>query len=192
MKHMKVAILLATGLLTAAAAAEAQEKKSEEKKMEMPKPGPEHKKLGYFVGDWRSETDVKPGPWGPGGKMTGDSHCTWMDGGYFVVCRENATGSMGKIQGLGIMGWDASSKQYTWNGFNSMGENERATGTLEGKTWTYVNESMMGGKTVKGRYTMTEMSPTSYGFKFEMSEDGKTWSSMMDGKVTKKGAASKM
>jgi hypothetical protein len=192
MKHVKIAILLASGLLTAAAAAQAQEKKAEEKKMEMPKPSAEHKKLGYFVGDWRTESDVKPGPWGPGGKMTGDSHCTWMPGGYFVVCHENASGSMGKIQGIGVMGWDAGAKQYTWNGFNSMGENEHAAGTHEGASWVYTTESMMNGKAIKSRYTMTEKSPAAYDFKFETSEDGKTWSSMMEGKVTKKGTEKKM
>ena len=191
MRHMKIALLLTSGLLTATVAAQAQEKKSEERKMEMPKPAAEHKRLGFFVGNWKSEGEAKPGPWGPGGKMTGDSHCTWMSGGYFVVCHENASGAMGKMQGLGVFGYDPNAKQYTWNGFNSMGENEHATGKLDGKVWTYENESAMGGKTMKGRYTITETSPTSYDFKFEMSEDGKTWNGMMEGKVTKQGAEKK-
>jgi hypothetical protein len=39
---------------------------------------------------------------------------------------------------------------------------------------------------------MVETSPTSYDFKMETSEDGKTWSPMMEGKVTKKVAEKKM
>ena len=191
MKHMKMAILLTSGLLTAAAAAPAQEKKSEEKKMEMPKPAAEHKRMGYFVGNWKSESDVKPGPWGAGGKMAGDAQCAWMQGEYFVVCHETATGTMGRVQGLSVFGYDANAKQYTWNGFNSMGENEHATGKVDGKVWTYENESAMAGKTMKGRYTITETSPTSYDFKFETSEDGRTWTGMMEGKVTKQGVAAK-
>jgi hypothetical protein len=186
MKHFKLAILVTAGLLTAAAAAQAQEKK-----MEAPKPAPEVKKLGYFAGDWTTEGEMKPGPWGAGGKMTGTSHCSWMQGGFFLVCRDEASGAMGRMHGLGVMGYDAASKTYTWNGFNSMGENEHASGSVEGKTWTYTNESMMNGKMVKGRYTITETSPTSYDFKMETSEDGKTWNAMMEGKVTKKGAAAK-
>jgi hypothetical protein len=50
MKHVRLAILLASGLLLATAALQAQEKK-----MEAPKPGPEVKKLGYFVGTWNTE-----------------------------------------------------------------------------------------------------------------------------------------
>jgi Protein of unknown function (DUF1579) len=180
MKHPKLAALVTSGLLTAAAAAQAQEK------MEAPKPSPEVKKLAFFVGNWHSEGEMKPGPWGPGGKMSGDSRCTWMSGDFFVVCHEEAAGSMGKVNGLGVMGYDADGKAYTWNGFNSMGENDRAMGTYDGKTWTYNNESMMNGKPMKGRYVIVETSPTSYDFKMESSEDGKTWTALMEGKVTKK------
>ena len=34
-----------------------------------PQPSPEHKKLGVFVGTWNDEAMMKPGPFGPGGKM---------------------------------------------------------------------------------------------------------------------------
>ncbi|MGH9365383.1 MAG: DUF1579 family protein [Thermoanaerobaculia bacterium] len=186
MKHFKLAVLVAAGFLTAAAAAQAQEKK-----MELPKPAPEVKNLGFFAGNWTSEGEMKPGPWGAGGKMTGTSHCSWMPGGYFLVCHEDGSGPMGKINGLGVMGYDAAAKAYTWNGFNSMGENEHAAGARDGKTWTYTNESMMNGKMIKGRYVITETSPSSYDFKMETSEDGKTWGAMMEGKVTKKAAAEK-
>ena len=134
---------------------------------------------------------MKAGPWGAGGKITGDSHCTWMSGGFFLVCTETGTGPMGKMHSMGVLGYDAAAKAYTYNGFNSMGENEHANGSVDGKTWTYTNESMMNGKMMKGRYVMTEASPTSYDFKMETSADGKTWSSMMEGKVTKKAAAEK-
>jgi hypothetical protein len=187
MKHLKLAILTTAGLLTAAAAAQAQEKK-----MEAPKPAPEVKNLSYFAGSWHSEGEMKPGPWGPGGKFSGESHCSWMQGGFFMVCNEDGSGPMGKMHGMGVMGYDAASKTYTWNGFNSMGENEKAAGSHDGKTWSYTAESMMNGKMMKGRYTMTETSPTSYDFKMESSEDGKTWAGLMEGKATKKAAEKKM
>ena len=181
MRNWKLAILVASGWLAAVAAAQAQEKK-----MELPKPGPEHKKLDYFVGNWHSEGEMKDGPWGPGGKMSGEAKCSWMPGEFFVVCHDEGVGPMGKMHGLGVMGYDAAAKAYTWNGFNSVGENEHASGTVEGKTWTYTNESMMGGKPMKGRYTMVEKSPTSYTFKFEGSGDEEAWSTLMEGTVTKK------
>jgi len=192
MRHSKLAILATAGLLAAAAAAQAQEKKTEEKKMEAPKPAPEVKNLSYFAGSWHSEGEMKPGPWGAGGKFSSDSRCSWMQGNFFMICHEDGTGPMGKMHGMGVMGYDAASKSYTWNGFNSMGESEKASGSRDGKTWTYTTDSMMGGKSVKGRYTMTETSPTSYDFKMESSEDGKTWSALMEGKTSKKVAEKKM
>ncbi|HYB54169.1 MAG TPA: DUF1579 family protein, partial [Thermoanaerobaculia bacterium] len=179
MRHSKLAILLALGLVTAAAAS------AQEKKMEAPKPAPEVQKLAYFVGNWTTEGEMKPGPWGAGGKITGSEHCVWMSGGFFVVCHSDGAGAMGNVYGLGVMGYDAAAKGYTWNGFNSMGENEHATGLYDGKSWVYTNEQMMGGKMIKGRYTVTETSATGYDFKLETSEDGKTWASMMEGKAAK-------
>ena len=44
----------------------------------------------------------------------------------------------------------------------------------------------MGPQTAKGRFTEKILSPTAYNFKFEMSMDGTTWTTVMDGKVTKK------
>lgn len=35
------------------------------------------------------------------------------------------------------------------------------------------------------RYTQKILSPTSFSFKFEVSQDGSNWSSMMEGKATK-------
>jgi len=58
---MKTTSTLLLGVLLAATAAFAQ--------MDIPKPGPEVKKLDYFVGHWTSEGNVKPGPMGPGGKF---------------------------------------------------------------------------------------------------------------------------
>ncbi len=95
MKHVKFVILVTVGLLVAAGAAQAQEKKESAKKqpakaapakMEMPKPGPEVKKLGYFVGTWSTTGDMKENPFGmPPGKFTMTSKCEWFPGGYQVV-----------------------------------------------------------------------------------------------------------
>ena len=57
-----------------------------------PKPGPEHARLAYFVGKWKTEGEMKPGPMGPGGKMSGTDTCEWYDGHFSVVCRSEGTG----------------------------------------------------------------------------------------------------
>jgi Protein of unknown function (DUF1579) len=156
-----------------------------------PKPAPELQKLKYFLGTWKTEGDVKPGPMGPGGKFTGVDHNAWMPGGFFIVGHNN--GSMGpmKVTGTSYLGYNAEEKVYTYNEFNSMGESVAAKGTVEGDTWTWTNEEKMQGKPVKGRFTEKITSPTSYDFKFEMSMDGKPFETVMEGKATKEAAAEK-
>jgi hypothetical protein len=153
--------------------------------MEMPKPGPEHKKLDMFAGAWTLEGDMKPSAMGPGGKMTENEKCEWMEGGFFVVCHSDLKSAMGNGVGLSLMGYSADDKAYTYREFNSWGEFDDSKGSVDGDTWTWTNDEKMGGVTMKGRFTMKVTSPTSYNFTFEMSQDGTKWSTVMDGKATK-------
>ena len=150
-----------------------------------PKPGPEVKKLDYFSGNWKSEGDTKPSPFGPGGKFTATEHNEWMEGGFFLLTHGNETTPMGSGTGVGVFGYDANEKVYTFDEFNSMGESVHAKGTLAGDTWTWTNEEKMQGKMMRGRYTIKTLSPTSYTFKFEMAPEGGAWSTVMEGKATK-------
>jgi hypothetical protein len=180
MKHIKLAILVASVLFTAAVAAQAQEKK-----MEAPKPGPEVKKLGYFVGTWKSEGELKENPFGmPAGKYASTDKCEWFSGGFHVVCHYNGKGPAGATHGMGILAYNPAQKVYTYYGIDSMGFAEESKGNVEGNTWTYTSESKMGDKTIHGRYSMTT-SADSYTFKYETSEDGQKWTLSMEGKSTK-------
>lgn len=153
---------------------------------EAPKPGPETKKLEVFAGKWKGESEMKPGPWGPGGKMTSESECTWFEGGFEIVCRETGKGAMGNTKSEAVLGWNGEEKVYKYMGFDSMGMMGSATGTVSGNTWSWSGEDKMGGKMIKSRYTIVVASPTSQSFKWETSEDGKTWSTAAEGKSTKK------
>lgn len=150
-----------------------------------PKPGPEVKKLDAFAGKWKGESEMKPGPWGPGGKMTSESECTWFEGGFQLVCRENSKGAMGNMKAESVLGWNGEEKVYKYAGFDSSGMMGAANGTVSGNTWTWTGEDKMGGKMIKSRYTIVVTSPTSYTFKWETSQDGTTWATAADGKSTK-------
>jgi hypothetical protein len=158
-----------------------------------PKPGPEHQKLGYFVGTWTSTGEIKPSPFGPGGKMTSNDTCEWFQGGFAVVCRSQGTTPMGPMKSLAILGYNAEEKVYTYYGVDNSPMNMASVpkGTVEGDTWTYNDESMMGGKKVKSRYLIKTASPTSYSFKFEMEQEPGKWTQVMEGTTTKKAAAKK-
>jgi hypothetical protein len=155
--------------------------------MGQPAPGPELKKLDFMAGDWTTEGDMKPGSGMPGGKFTVASHAEWMEGNFFLVEHSNSDmPGMGKFKELSVIGYDPERKVYTYEAFNSMGQDEISTGTVDGDTWTWLSDEHMGGMTMKGRFTMKVLSPTSYNMKFELSQDGKNWMTAMEGKATKK------
>jgi hypothetical protein len=153
--------------------------------MEMPKPGPELKKLDALAGKWTLEGEMKPGPMGPGGKMTETQKCEWMEGAFFLVCNAEFKSSMGDGTGLSVMGYSNDEKTYTYREFNSYGEFQDSRGSLDGDTWTWMGDEKEGGMTMKGRFSMKMISPTSYTFTFEMSQDGTKWNLVMDGKASK-------
>jgi hypothetical protein len=153
-----------------------------------PKPGPEHARLGYFVGKWTSEGEISENPMGmPSGKFTGSDNCEWFDGKFSVVCKSTSKGPMGETKGLGIMSYSSMEGVYTYYGTDSTGMAMTTVpkGKVDGKTWVYDDEAKMGDETVKNRYTIVEKSATSYSFKWEVQgPDG--WMTVMSG-VTKKG-----
>lgn len=154
--------------------------------MPIPKPAPELSKLDYFAGDWISDGDMKPGPMGPGGKISSTDEAHWMEGKFFLVIHSKFGGAMGSGTGISIMGYDPEHKVYTYNEFNSMGQAERSTGTVDGDTWTFTSDENFGGQIMKGRFTMKIQSPTAYTYKFDISPDGNQWTTVMDGSAKKK------
>jgi len=174
---MKTAATIFAAWILLAAAALAQ--------MEMPKPAPELKKLDLLAGTWTLDFDMKPGPMGPGGKITETQKCAWMEGSFYLVCNSTYTGSMGNGSGVAYMGYSSDDKVYTYRDFNSWGEFGDSKGQNDGDTWTWTSDEKMGGMTMKGRFTMKNVTATSYTCMYEMSQDGTKWNLVMDGKATK-------
>lgn len=152
-----------------------------------PKPGPEQERLGYFVGKWTAEGEMKPGPMGPGGKMTTSDNCEWFEGHYSVICRSEGTTPTGSTKSIGILGYSPEEKVYTYYGVDnsSMTMASVPKGTLKGDTWTYTDAGTMGGKKYKSRVIIKQLSPTSYSFKMDMQGPDGKWMPMMETKNTK-------
>jgi Protein of unknown function (DUF1579) len=153
---------------------------------ETPKPAPELKKLEYFVGTWIADGEMKPGPMGSGGKFTATNRVQWMDGGFFLVTHSEFRGAMGKGVETSYLGYDSDDRKYTYDSFNSLGEASHARGRLDGDTWIWLSETRVGPQTMKGRLTLRMRSATVYDFTFEVSADGTTWNTVLEGKDTKK------
>jgi hypothetical protein len=151
----------------------------------MPAPGPEHKKLAYFAGTWKSEGEMKPmGPFA-GGKMASSDRAEVFPGGFFLVTHSSGTGPMGPLTEMEVMGYDTKEQVYTYDGFNSAGEHEVYKGTVDGDTWIWTGNSDFGGKVLKGRFVVKVVSPTVYTYRFDYSPDGTAWTNILEGKSTK-------
>lgn len=147
-----------------------------------PQPGPEHQRLGFFVGKWTVEGEMKPGPMGPGGKMTSSDTCEWFDGRFSVICRSEGTGPFGPSKNLGILGYSAEEKVYTYYGVDNTNMTMASVpkGTVQGDTWTYTDESMMGGQKMKSRVIIKELSPSRYSFTMDVQGPDGKWLPLME------------
>lgn len=152
-----------------------------------PKPSAEHQRLAYFVGKWTSVGEAKPSPMGPGGKFTTTDTCEWFEGRFAVVCRGEGKTPMGPMKNLGLMSYSAEQKVYTYYAVDNSGMTMAsvAKGTVKGDTWTFTDESEMGGQKIKMMVTVREVSPTEYTFRMEVQgPDGKSMP-IMEAKNTK-------
>ena len=111
--------LLAAALFAVTAVADdkkpaADEKAMMEAMMKQATPGPEHKKLEPLVGDWTYTAKFWMAPGAPPMEMAGDDKCTWIMDGRFL--QDEVTGpaqaGMPPFQGLGLTGYDNTTKKY--------------------------------------------------------------------------------
>ena len=180
MKRINVLIsLLGVGLVTTLQA-------------QAPKPDPEVKKLHALVGHWTYEGEYKPGPLGPGGKITGVYDARMILGGFFLQAQETEKGAMGKTQNLEIDAYDPVNKNFVSNLYQSDGTKFSGTLTISGNTITWAGTWVIGGKGYQFKEPLVlagdSMSGTAKG---EVSADGKTWVPLFEGKFVKVKAAAK-
>ena len=148
-----------------------------------PKPGPEHKKLEYFVGKWTVEGEIKANEFVRAGKTVSTETATLGPGGFYVESRNE--GQLGTR--LAIIAYDSHAKVYTSYYASSVGFVGTATGTVNGNTWTWMVEDKYAGKSIKGRTTITMLSPTESTSKYEMADGKGGYTTIVEGKATKVG-----
>jgi hypothetical protein len=155
-------------------------------KQEMPKPGPEHQRLGVFVGNWTFEGELKPGPMGPGGKTTGTDRIEWMPGNFFVQRSYQGKSPNGETQGLEILGYDGAKKIYTFNAFDNLGNMASGTMSVKGNTWITTGTMTTAATTTRDRCSLEfGAGGSTLTMKCEISTDGKTWTPAFDGRAKK-------
>jgi hypothetical protein len=180
MSRMTYAAALISALVVAGSAAAAQGAAAA-----APKPGPEHQRLDYFAGTWKSDGEMKPGPFGPGGAMSGTVICEWFEGGFHLLCRSQGDGPMGETYALGIMGYNAASKRYTYYGIDNTGAGDPAYGRVSGATWVWEGEGLVGGQVMKSRYALKQLDADRYSWSWEVSGSSGAWTLVAQGTDTR-------
>lgn len=135
-----------------------------------PRPGPEHERLGYLIGQWKLEGEGKP-PSGPGEKISGTVSCEWFEGRFHMICRMDFASPATKQ--MEIFGYSPKDGAYSRYFINSDGSDGLITnGKVTGKTWDWSGEFKADGKTIHPRFVVTEVSPDSWISKGSVSIDG--------------------
>lgn len=150
-----------------------------------PVPEPEARRLEYFAGTWDFRLEMKPSAFGSGGLVTGTDRNAMLPGSFFLVRRYETKSPVGEFRGLEVLGWDAAAKQYLEHGFDNRGQSHLYRGTVEGGTWTFTYDIPFEGRSMKGRIVLKELSPTLQSYRSDVSEDGKTWTTVLEGEMTK-------
>jgi hypothetical protein len=144
-----------------------------------PIPGPEHRRLEVFVGNWDTEGTITKSPFGPRVRFRALDSYQWVPGGFFLLHRWDAHMPDGRTQGIEVIGYDAAKGTYTLRSFDSAGNTEIMTGTVTGDTWTFE------GKTLRFRGGFRDGGNTLAGMWEQRSDDAAPWVYLMDVKLSK-------
>ena len=154
-----------------------------------PRPGPEHKKLGVFLGSWSVDGEFKPrnGYGVPAGKASVIERFQWMPGEFFLQMNRDGKGPAGEIKHMIIFGYDSVAKKHTGTWYGLIGGGSiSATLTNTGNTWLWSGGGYTpDGRAYQERCTVMVVPNASYTVSCETSSDGKTWSPSYEGKATR-------
>jgi hypothetical protein len=147
--------------------------------VEQPKPGPEHKKLEIYVGEWNYKGEAEATPFGPAGKFAGKETSRMVLGGFFLESRWEDKGDSGYIaQGIVLTGYNAATKSYPDYGFENDGSISPGSRTVSGNTWTSTgSRTDRNGKVYRMKFVSTlSADATTFSNTAQYSaDDGKTW-----------------
>lgn len=152
--------------------------------MDMPKPGPEHKRLEVFAGTWIGQELMHPSPWDPqGGPTEAEArNAMALDGFALIQDYEQRRGGRTTLKGHGVLRWDGASGHYAFHWFDSMG----------------TPPAIFIGDWVEGTLTLRSQGPYgwaraqwtfhdgTYAYRMDLSPDDRHWTPFMEGSYRRK------
>jgi hypothetical protein len=107
-----------------------------------------------------------------------------LPGNFFVEHKWDGKQGSLAFSGTEILGYDAASKGYVSHIFDSFGNTSVLKGTVKGDVYTYTADSIVAGKPLKERGTLTVAKDTITS-KWEYSSDGAKWLPNFEVKMTR-------
>lgn len=143
--------------------------------MPMPKRTPEHDKLNFMVGEWKTREVHSPSPWMPqGGTGEGTSSIKWGLGKMALIHEYRSKGAMGAFEGHGVETYDADKKVFVHTWFDSMKPSGMTShGHIEGKDLIYQTEMDTPQGKMKMKMVTHPVSEKEYTFTINMEMGGK-------------------
>jgi len=153
----------------------------------LPRPGPEHEKLGGLVGNWTGEGDCVESPFGPAEKWSTKIKAEWFGGKAAVVRHAEQKGSVsGEVVQLEVLTYDGAAKVYTWYWVDSTGSyTSLAKGSVSKDVLRVRWSALANGKTFKLRSTSKGLGSDKIAATVDYSEDGKAWKPLCVGSETR-------
>jgi hypothetical protein len=148
-------------------------------------PGPEHQRLGNYVGTWKVDVAFKETPMGPAKKEVWTFRFESFPGKFQVVYHAELVGSDGKTAELGFMGYDAEKHLYFFDTISSDGMKWDLRAPVEPGMLGFAGEQELGGKPLGLRLSITEESPTTFKYTVQLSQAGGAWVLAREATATK-------
>ena len=152
-----------------------------------PKPDPQLEKLQVLVGHWTYEGEHKPGPLGPGGKVSGEYIGQWRVGGFVLQGSVVEKSSGGTTRIMEIDEYTPMDKAIHWTSWTSSGGRISGTITITGNTITWEGKFTLNGKEFRVRepYVFSADNMSATGKADISADDGKTWTPWIESTYTK-------
>jgi len=149
--------------------------------MNMPKPGPGHAGLERLAGTWEGEEILHPSHWDPkGGVALGRTTSRVALNGFALIGDyEQVREGVVTFSGYSVMTYDPAEERYMLHWFDCLGSPlEIFQGCFEGDVLTLSH----GGPGMHARISYDLSEPDHLVSRMEMSQDGKGWVALFDGR----------
>jgi Protein of unknown function (DUF1579) len=164
---------------------------------ERPVPGPDTRKLGALVGNWRTEGEVLVEGSDAVLQITGSDVYEWLGGGFFLVHHVDVLVGAEHVQAIEIIGsYDPTRDVYLARSFDNRGAAEMMEVRVSARgVWTFTGGPGVAqaaqpdgpGATERVRSTLEVSSDgTSMRARWERAPAGRDWLPWMDVRFTKR------